>query len=56
MNWMDEFGGTRNQVRRIIHNASHDEVLDDAWTVYRERFFKVEAADWGFSLLSLMER
>ena len=56
MNWMDEFGGTRSQVRRIIHGAPHNNVLDGEWGVYRERFQKVSATDWGHTLLPLLDR
>lgn len=56
MNWMDEFGGTRNQVRRIVYGVLHDEALDGDWGVYRERFRRVMGKNWGFPLVPLLNR
>ena len=54
--WMTKFGGTRSQVRRIVHGVGHDTTLDGEWVIYRERFQKVNEVDWGFSLRPLLNR
>ena len=56
MNWMEKFGGTRSQVRRIVLGAPHNETLDGDWGEYRERFQRVSTIDWGFPLVRLLDR
>ena len=35
--WMERFGCTRNQARRIIHDVRHNTDLDGPWGEYQER-------------------
>ena len=56
MNWMEKFGGTRSQVRRIVLGAPHNKTLDGDWGKYRERFQRVSTIDWGFPLVRLLDR
>lgn len=54
--WMEKFGGTRNQVRRIVLGAPHNKTLDGDWGEYRERFQRVSTIDWDFPLVPLLDR